>query len=525
MAKEKSRGKNKAKPDAGGNSRGRDQLNDDNRQPVGIIDIGSNSVRLVVFDGRRRSPYTFFNEKISCGLGREIASTGRLADDAVERAINALTRFRAICNRIGVGELHVLATAAAREASNGPDFIKWAGGICGQPITVLSGRQEAEMAANGVMAGIHDPDGFAGDLGGGSLELIDIARGELVGGHTLPLGSLRLMDITRGDLWKARDFIDQQIDSVDWVGRGKGRTFYAVGGTWRAMTRLYMEQYDYPLHVVHNFSIDADEAHRFADYLIYRCLKSPETLRGYDDFSKVRQSTLPYGALLMERLIRKMEPSTVVTSAFGVREGWLYSLLDEAERAKDPLLAACEDLAAMRARCPDHSRELCGWTDRLFEGGDLKESRDERRLRHAACLLSDIGWRAHPDYRGTQTLNIIAHTSFAGVDHAGRAFLALTQFYRHAGGREEPASALTQLVDKRALMRARIIGSAVRVANLISAALPGLMQRSPIFLDGKGKLVLMLPIEYSVLEGELLQKRLELLAKLLGCEPELHIAS
>jgi len=284
-----------------------------------------------------------------------------------------------------------------------------------------------------------------------------------------------------------------------------------------------MDQYDYPLHVVHNFSIDADEAHRFADYLIYKCLKSPESLRGYDDFSKVRQSTLPYGALLMERLIRKMEPSHIVTSAFGVREGWLYSLLDEVEKTKDPLIAACEDLAEMRARCPEHSRELCSWTDRLFEGPEFAETREERRLRHAACLLSDIGWRANPDYRGTQTLNIVAHTSFAGIDHPGRAFLALAQFYRHAGGKEEPAAALASLVDKRALNRARIIGAAVRVANLISAALPGLMQRTPIYLDGKGKLVLTLPIEYSVLEGEHLQRRLEALAKQLGCEPELHI--
>lgn len=491
--------------------------------PIAIIDIGSNSVRLVVFDGKRRSPYTLFNEKISCGLGREIASTGRLADEAVERAINALTRFRAICNRIGVGELHVIATAAAREASNGPDFIKWAAGICGRPITVLSGRQEAEMAAKGVMAGIHNADGLVGDMGGGSLELIDISGQQLVGGHTLPLGSLRLMDITRGDLWKARDFIDEQLDRVEAVADGKKRTFYAVGGTWRAVARLYMEQYDYPMHIVHNFSIDADEAHRFADYLIYKSLNSPETLRGYDDFSRVRQSTLPYGALLMERLIRKIQPSVVVTSAHGVREGLLYSLLDKEERDKDPLISACEELAEMRSRCPQYARELCTWTDRLFDGTGPNETKQERRLRHASCLLSDIGWRAHPDYRGTQTLNIIAHASLSGIDHPGRAFLALTQFFRHATGQEQPASALMSLLDKRGAQRVRIIGAAIRVANLISAALPGLIQRSPIFLDGNGKLVLTLPLEYSVLEGEHLQKRLEILAKLLNAEPELRI--
>ncbi len=486
------------------------------KKPIAIIDIGSNSVRLVVFDGARRSPDTLFNEKISCGLGREIASTGRLADSAVERALEALTRFRAIADRIGAKKIHVIATAAAREADNGPDFITWAEGICGTKIKVLSGRGEAEMAANGVIAGMHDAEGLAGDMGGGSLELIDIADAQLVGGKTLPLGSLRLMDITKGDMQKAGDFIDEQLETVEWLHKGKGRAFYAVGGTWRAMARLYMRQYDYPLHVMHNFAIDADEAHRFADFVIYKILKSPETLLGFDELSKVRQSTLPYGALLMERVIRKIEPSTVITSAFGVREGLLYSLLSEKERNRDPLIASCEDLAKMRARSPKHGRELCEWTDRLFVDEELLESDEERRLRHAACLLSDIGWRAHPDYRSTQTLNFVAYASFSGVDHPGRAFLALTQFFRHAGIKEEPDAKIIDLVDERSVRRARIIGAAIRVAAMVSAALPGLNEQTPVELDDEERLVLTLSMENAVLEGERLQKRLAVLAKLLN---------
>ncbi len=486
------------------------------KKPVAIIDIGSNSVRLVVFDGLRRSPDTLFNDKISCGLGREIASTGRLADQAVERALEALTRFRAIAHRIGAKKIHVIATAAAREAENGPDFIKWAQGICGTKIQVLSGQGEAEMAANGVMAGMHDAEGLAGDMGGGSLELIDISDGQLVGGKTLPLGSLRLMDVTQGDMQKAGEFIDQQLDTVEWLEKGKGRPFYAVGGTWRALARLYMTQYDYPLHVIHNFSIDADEAHRFADFVSYKVMKSPETLLGFDDLSKVRQGTLPYGALLMERVIRKIEPSTIITSSFGVREGLLYSLLDDKERERDPLIAACEDLAKMRARCPKHGRELCEWTDRLFNGNGGAESDEDRRLRHASCLLSDIGWRAHPDYRSTQTLNSVAYAAFSGVEHSGRAFLALTQFYRHAGVKEEPDASILDLVDDRSVQRARIIGAAIRVATMVSAALPGLMENTPINLDEDKRLILTLSSENAVLEGERLQKRLGVLAKLLG---------
>ncbi len=493
------------------------------KKPVAIIDIGSNSVRLVVFDEARRSPDTLFNEKISCGLGREIASTGRLADEAVERALEALTRFRAIADRIGAKKIHVIATAAAREAENGPDFITWAEGICGTEIQVLSGRGEAEMAANGVMAGMHDAEGLAGDMGGGSLELIDIANGRLVGGKTLPLGSLRLMDVTKGDMAQARDFIDEHLDRVDWLEKGKGRPFYAVGGTWRAMARLYMKQYDYPLRVMHNFAIEADEAHRFADFVLYKIKKSPESLLGYDDLSKVRQSTLPYGALLMERVIRKIDPSTIITSAFGVREGLLFSLLPKKERKRDPLIAACEDLADMRARCPKHGRELCEWTDRLFAGDLSDETRAERRLRHAACLLSDIGWRSHPDYRGQQTLDFVAYASFSGIDHPGRAFLALTQFFRHAGVKDEPDASILDLVDGRAVERARLIGAAIRVATMVSAALPGLMQHAPVNLEDDGRLYLTLSSENAVLEGERLQKRLGVLAKLLGRKPVVRV--
>ena len=466
--------------------------------------------------GRDASPDTLFNEKISCGLGREIASTGRLADEAVERALEALTRFRAIADRIGAKKIHVIATAAAREAQNGPDFILWAEGICGTKINVLSGRGEAQMAANGVKAGMHHADGLAGDLGGGSLELIEITDGELSGGETLPLGSLRLMDVTGGDLKKAREFIDEQLDRVTWLSKGNGRPFYAVGGTWRAMARLYMEQYDYPLHVMHNFSLEANEANRFADYLYYKLLKSPETLRGFDDLSKVRQSTLPYGALLMESIIRKIEPSHIITSAYGVREGLLFSLLSAKEKKRDPLIAACEDMAKMRARCPKHGLELFEWTDQLFEVDDQDETPDERRLRHAACLLSDIGWRAHPDYRSNQTLDLVAYASFSGTDHPGRAFLALTQFYRHAGVKEQPDGRILDLVDKRAVQRARIIGAAIRVATMVSAALPGLMKSTPINLADNGRLYLTLSPENAVLEGERLQKRLSALAKLLG---------
>lgn len=487
--------------------------------PVAVIDIGSNSVRLVVYEGLKRVPATLFNEKVLCGLGRSLASTGALDEESVDRALSALRRFRAVTDLLGASDLHVIATAAAREASNGPDFIKQAERICGVEIAVLSGRKEAKLAASGVIAGSYKVDGLAADLGGGSLEIIDIRKQKLVGGATLPLGGLRLIDMSGGNLKKAAKFIDKSLNKVDWLGAGEGRPFYGVGGTWRAFARLHMAQTAYPLSMMHGYAIPALEALTFAE-LLDRL--SPSTLDGIAAISKARRETIPFGALVLAALLARIRPSHFVISAFGVREGIIYRELPGEERRRDPLIAACAELAQQRARSTEHAWELCEWTEALFDDPEQPESAQERRLREAACLLSDIGWRAHPDYRGDKSLNLIAHSDFAGIDHPGRAFLALSIYYRHEGLINEDLSPrLIELVDERALRRARAVGAAIRAAHMISASTAGVIPHTPA-LRQKGRLVLHLPEPYAVLGGERLERRFAALASELGLEPDIR---
>ena len=429
--------------------------------PVAVVDIGSNSVRLIVYENSSRAPAPVFNEKVLCGLGRSLASTGRLAPDAIKRALRALRRFRALIDQLGVAHVEVIATAAAREAENGPEFIAQAERILDRRVTVLSGTQEAELAALGVISGIHAADGFAGDLGGGSLELIDIRGGRLSDAATLPLGGLRLIDSSGGSLKKAREIVDTEIGKIDWLEKGRGRDFYAIGGTWRALARLHMTQTNYPLSVMHNYRISADDALRFSALLDHQ---SQSSLAGIRDISSARRETVPYGALVLERLIKLMKPRAVVISVLGIREGLLYSLLPEEEREKDPLLEACANLAKQRSRSVANAYELCDWTDTLFRAPGPVETPEQKRLRYAACLLSDIGWRAHPDYRGAQSLNLVAHGDFVGVDHPGRAFLALTAYYRNEGlVKDDLSQRLVELVDKDALKRARILGGSLHI--------------------------------------------------------------
>ncbi|MGA2125464.1 MAG: exopolyphosphatase [Xanthobacteraceae bacterium] len=485
---------------------------------MAVIDIGSNSVRLVVYEGLGRSPTPIFNEKVLAGLGREVQSTGLLPADAVDKALGALRRFRALGDTLGVSKLWVLATAACRDAANGRAFIRQAEDICRAKIDVLSGRREAHYSALGVVSGIHRPDGIVGDLGGGSLELVDVHGLKVRSGVTLPLGGLALQDVSAKSIKRAEKVVREALSHVPTLRAGAGRTFYAVGGTWRALARLHMWQVGYPLHVMHGYVIPAKEVLEFTR-LVHRI--SPDMLSRIEVVTDARRPLLAYAALVMEHLVRIAKPRRIVVSALGVREGLLYSLLDKQERQQDPLLAAAEDLNVLRSRAPQHGHDLIGWTDRFMGSSGIGETADEKRYRHAACLLADVGWRAHPDYRGEQSLNIIAHAGFVGIDHPGRAYLALAVFFRHVGLIDDELSPrIRELATTRMLDRARVLGSALRVAFLVSAAMPGVLPHTPLVVD-HGRLVLRLEGKLAALAGERVSNRLRQLARLVGREPVL----
>ena len=173
-------------------------------------------------------PTPIFNEKVLCGLGRSIASTGSLGAVSVERALEACRRFRAIAGRLGVKTLLPFATAAVRDATNGPDFKAQAEEILGSPIEILTGEREAQLAANGIIMGFDEADGIAGDLGGGSLELVDIAGRRRTRAMTLPLGGLRLLDTTSGKMPEALKLVEAQLDAVPWLVNNSGRRRFTL---------------------------------------------------------------------------------------------------------------------------------------------------------------------------------------------------------------------------------------------------------------------------------------------------------
>ena len=494
------------------------RLNDSG--PVAIVDIGSNSVRLVVYERLGRSMTPLFNEKELCGLVRGVASGGRIDAEAIASALTALRRFVALTEQMGKVAVNVIATAAAREASNGKDFIAAVEKVTGTTVKVLSGAEEARLSALGIIAGFHEPNGIAGDLGGGSLEVVDIAGAKIGTGETFPIGGLRLEEAAEKSLKKAEKIAAEVLSGSKVLAKGAGRPFYAIGGTWRSLARLHMRQKGYPLHVMHAYSIEPDEAADFCRMLVRRDIDAVDSI---EVVSRNRRALLPYGAAVLEQVIEAMQPSEIVMSALGVREGLLYDLLGAKEKARDPLIAACEELAYLRSRSPRHIHELPPWSAMAFRAIGLDETAEEARLRHAACLLADIHWRAHPEYRGEQSLNLIAHAAFIGIDHPGRAYLALANFYRHEGLIDEQLSPrIRELASTRLMERARALGATLRVAHLISGAMPDVVGRSRIEKRGKS-LTLVLPADLAPLGGARVLRRLGALAKIAGLEPAIVV--
>jgi exopolyphosphatase/guanosine-5'-triphosphate,3'-diphosphate pyrophosphatase len=266
---------------------------------------------------------------------------------------------------------------------------------------------------------------------------------------------------------------------------------------------------------MHNYRIPAREALEFSR-LVHRV--DTETLSKIEVVNAARRPLLPYAALVLEHLVRKLNPRDVVISVLGVREGLLYELLKSKERAVDPLVSAAAELNLLRSRSPRHGEELIEWTDRFIASSGLDETPDEVRLRHTACLLGDIGWRAHPDYRGEQSMNIIAHGAFVAIDHPGRAYLALSVFFRHVGLNEEELSPrLRELATPHILDRARVLGAAMRVAYILTAGHDGVLPHTPMKVK-RSRLTLHLPGKYAGLASDRLAGRLRSLARLVGRE-------
>jgi exopolyphosphatase/guanosine-5'-triphosphate,3'-diphosphate pyrophosphatase len=478
----------------------------------GVVDLGSNSVRLVVYEGACRNPMAIFNEKAVLRLGRGLSATGRLNEEGMTQAFTVMHRYYAVARAMGAQPFEVLATAAVRDARNGPDFVAaLKQRMPGVKISVLSGLEEAELSAEGVLCGIPTADGILADIGGGSLELVRLHSGTRGASHTLRLGVIRLIERSDNDPTRARAIAELDMQSVPWLSHAVGADLYLVGGAWRALARIHMAQTAYPLHMVHHYTISREEARDLAVLISTAGRRALERLPG---MPRRRIDDLPFAAVVLRRLLRLTGVRRVVFSASGLREGWYMQRMPADIRAHDPLVSAASEMAMRLGRDPSLPPALLDWTQPLFS----HEMPGAQRLREVACWMSDVGSHDHPEFRAEQSFLRVLRQPGIGLDHYARAYLALVTAMRYEVDADaEFLRPARLLLDVASANRAEVLGVALRLAYTLSAGTPDLLAGTSLSLQG-GQLVLRLQEDSGVFAGESVIRRLDRLAQALGLE-------
>ncbi|MCZ4351084.1 Ppx/GppA family phosphatase [Roseovarius aestuarii] len=478
---------------------------------VGVVDIGSNSVRLVIFDGAARSPAYFYNEKIMCALGAGMSETGYLNPEGKLRALSAMKRFARLAQSICTGPLTCVATAAMREARDGEEFRKQLEDETGLKIWIIDGLEEARLSAQGVLLGWPGAYGLICDIGGSSMELAEIQGGQVGRRVSSALGPLKLRDLSGGKKAR-RAYIRETLEQMgDSLGEQKNRLFL-VGGSWRAIARIDMERRGYPLHVLHEYRMQPKSV---SETLLYLQSMDPETLRLRAGVSAGRMALVPQAAEVLREVVRRFRPRDIAISSYGIREGMLYEQMPQMLRDRDPLIEACRFTETKDARLPGFGKVLYNFIMPLF-----KSARPERvRLIKAACLLHDVNWRAHPEYRANFCFDTATRANLGGLKHSERVFLGLALLHRYSNTRSDPRfDEVARLIDVRSQNEAEVLGRALRFGAMLwqeRDAVPARLRFQP----KKKILSLTLSADADALFGEVAQARFRALALALDAEP------
>lgn len=472
---------------------------------IGVIDVGSNSIRLVVFEDEARSPDYFFNEKTICRLGEGLSQTGRLNPRGKERAMAALRRFVGVARGMGVRELIGVGTAAMREAEDAPAFRDEIARETGLEIRVAPGLEEARLSASGVMLGWPNAQGLIADIGGSSLELAAVEDDEIMGAVSTKAGHLRLADAT---VEERENLLSQLEAEARRFAPIKG-PLVLIGGAWRALAKAEMSRQNYPLHVLMGYEVAPDEIRALCDWATE---VEPQQLKKAAGASSSRVASIAAGALALRRLMDALQPENVSISAFGLREGLVFDRMSKAQRAEDPLIAAAEAMENRAARSPGFGREVFDWIQPVLR--DFPE--DQQRLALATCHLHDVNWRQHPDFRATACFATVTRANLSGLGHGGRIFIGAALLHRYKTtdlGADVSASLNLLSADKR--RSAEALGRALRLGAMLTGSVKGMLTKTRIEIT-ENELALIFEPGVAHLAGERVQRRLTALGDCLG---------
>lgn len=472
-----------------------------------IIDIGSNTVRMVIYGGTMRAPTVLLNEKVTAKLGRDIASKGVLADEAIDLAMRGLRRFALLLRDLKIDDVETVATAAVREASNGKAFIADLKSLGFKP-KIITGEEEAQLSANGVMGAFPGARGTVADLGGGSLELVRLGKEGPYEPASLPLGTLRLPDF-RGD---SRSAMRKALEKA--LKKGvpdipKGEPLYLVGGTFRTMAVYAMQEEGHPLSDPHGFEMSPEQAQR----LIGKALanETVETLKARNRISSMRAEKLPDVSVLAEAMLSRLEPSRIIFSSWGLREGLIYASLPKHTKTRDPLLAGISVFADQRGAPATLAARIASWT---VDAAPARKHGSER-LRMAAISLALASMQIEPNIRLPQATDWALHKRWLAISGKERAMLAAA--IEANGNAVDLPNDVTALADEEALDEAICWGLSVRLARRLGASSPRSLQESRLQVTDD-KLTLTLAQSQGDLLGLSTEKDMKLLASRLGLD-------
>lgn len=471
---------------------------------IAIIDIGSNSVRMVVYHALKRVPLPVFNEKYMCALGKGMGHTGRLNEEGVVHAKRVIARFLLMAQRLDVARLDVLATAAVRDAEDGTDFVHYIEDTHGICVKVISGEEEARYAALGIMASIHAPLGLSADLGGGSLELASISPSSVSEVVSLPIGSLRLLDGFGNDTQKMQTALEKQFAKITWLNELYPPSLYAIGGGFRTLAKIHMKQKKYPLNLTHEYEIKAKDALSLAEEIIQMDDKSLKNLPG---LSPKRLPTIKPSAVVLKALLKHTKAESMITSVSGIREGFFFDMLEEKKQAEDPLIASAADLAALIGRRGRYAAQLFDWVQPLFTHEPLAFT----RIRRALCILSELAWSIDPNFRAEWAYMRIMQSSLKGLTHHERIMLALALFHRYQTSMKQKPPGIG-LLNEYEMLWARACGLSVNLAFQLSGGKEGNLSHARLSFRNHQPF-LWVDAEASPLRTEIVEKRLDGLGK------------
>ncbi|MEZ5691110.1 MAG: Ppx/GppA family phosphatase [Rickettsiales bacterium] len=469
---------------------------------VGIIDIGSNSIRIVVYDEQKRSPIPIYNEKVLCALGKGLSITGKLNPEGVDMAKDSLHRFITLGRNMRIVTLYIVATAAVRDASDGAEFVSWLESEYNVKVDIISGKEEAKLGAFAVCSSIHKPEGVIADLGGGSLELVGVT-GDVSEKHiSLPLGSLRMQDESGGDVSRLKKIVDDNLRHENWISDKKIKNIYLIGGSFRALAKIHMQENNYPLKILHEYEVNTKDFIPFIKAIIDTPLNR---LSKFSGCSTKRIASLHGAAMILLRLTELSKAKKIVFSASGIREGYLYKKLPASQRSDDNLLFSGRAFASRNGRSISYAQELFEWIQPLFPD----ESDKEKRLRLAFCLFSDIALHIHPEYRAQWAFQRIIYGSFTSITHTERVTLALALYYRYRFRlKDEPV--YLSLIGNKEKKIAKILGTAVNLAYSLSGSVDGSLPKTKLIV-GSGSIAIDINSSMKDVVGDIISKRIELL--------------